>query len=1123
MLDINNITKERVMLKTCLQLMSVLLLIAIFEAQGASSSDPLRSQLSRFEGQTTFLNPMPWYYSNRLLCDASADKKEANCTSSSKRAIQESDVFKVGTSGEKILYLLNNYRGLQVVSFAKGPEKPELIGRTEVSGNWSENLYSQEAYHRLLALETYWDYEGENSYTQLVAIDVSNPGDPQIAQTLRVEGTLVDSRMVGDVLYVATRSYSFGYDSSNSEKRVKAHIYSFQLNHHEMTQVDTLHLTSPLSYGELMSIVEVPQDNGFHYYLLAVLMGKGSWDSMRDQVAVIDISSQEGKIVPLMVSELRGTLRERSQLSIKDDALIAISNYRANSNLRIAVESFLLPTPNEKNILPQVVADYRQFRVIEAMEEKKGLMSEEELVLYRDQLVSGQLFYKGENLQLKGQFVEADNGMLKSLLPQSFISVGSTENLSASIQDVRFSDNFLYVYWVPQNQVDPLDVFDISHPREKVLYRGRLLFDGWIERAYPIDYRGHHYIVGLGQIVPAVGSEDGRRRPQAMLFELKFLASGVVKKEILSQITIGQDGHYWTHFNGEDKLTEIRFNDETGTGTILFQVYRTHLKQFEAGGKLVGFNLNQAISNEYDQIFHEGGFLKADQGWLKRVFSNPEIDKINSFSDMALETYDVSMSKALEDYQEVYKSMSVLELARNIENYFTLEEKGLIYGVQLIPDQYRWYSDQTPTLKLRLVNPLKADSEKESILDSMELSVRYLQGFTVNREQAILHYQTYTKNQNGGFDTEDFLALLMVEKGKLVVKQYPIAGKNVQDAKRSLSLTNSFWWSSLDSFINLGRGGVLFVNNQSFYRIQLSERLLTIEAMSWENCDEMKDGLALEIKQMNNHLYLHYYKQIQDKKSAGLFFQRHFLQPLTVGDGQKISCQKAVNIPGVPLSLVGDYLISNDTSVIDFYNNNDKDRIFDFTTTENLTATQLGSMATLTDLYPAEKMRWNGVRILESGTLVFLEGTEKEYRTYPWSVYRPHKSWNNYPQKIFFSYLNTNKQGHFVKDSYQIRIDANRVPTLWSIFSRGDGSYYGLLREEKDVRVLSITEKPERPVIQKLTAYDTQFRKKEAVYSIQTNGYFWDWSSQSAVHFTPELKSFELSEGLYGITQFFVE
>src|SRR5207248_2394162 len=82
---------------------------------------------------------------------------------------------------------------------------------------------------------------------------------------------------------------------------------------------------------------------------------------------------------------------------------------------------------------------------------------------------------------IQGRFVKTADGKLRKILPDSVVTVGDTTGLSARLQDVRYVGNLLYVFWVPHNQIDPFDLFDISAPQNGVKYLSRLQFDGWIE------------------------------------------------------------------------------------------------------------------------------------------------------------------------------------------------------------------------------------------------------------------------------------------------------------------------------------------------------------------------------------------------------------------------------------------------------------------------------------------------------------------------------------------------------------------------------------------------------------------------------------------------------------------
>ncbi|MES2965377.1 MAG: hypothetical protein V4760_15950, partial [Bdellovibrionota bacterium] len=119
------------------------------------------AQLQRHRGQTKFMN-LAYYWDQCRHCRQDQPKQDeaSDAPGGQQRAEQESDVFKVGAPGSKLLYLMNNYRGLQVVSFAKGVTQPELLGRAAATGNTPDEMYSLPK-ERILTIEHVYNWSNE--------------------------------------------------------------------------------------------------------------------------------------------------------------------------------------------------------------------------------------------------------------------------------------------------------------------------------------------------------------------------------------------------------------------------------------------------------------------------------------------------------------------------------------------------------------------------------------------------------------------------------------------------------------------------------------------------------------------------------------------------------------------------------------------------------------------------------------------------------------------------------------------------------------------------------------------------------------------------------------------------
>ncbi|MBF0313405.1 MAG: beta-propeller domain-containing protein [Oligoflexia bacterium] len=1030
------------------------------------SPDTIAAQLSRYYGQTKFLNPMKFYYRD-LLRAAPVAAEKVSQDEGGQRSVQESDVYKVGKKDSKLLYLLNNYRGLQIVSFKDGINTPKLLGRSEASGNWVSNMYYHEASDRILSLENAsYDRLYPYGLSKILVYNVSNVDEPKTVQEIAIPGRIMDSRMVGEVLYVA------------SVEKDQGKVTAFSLREQPVRMVDEFSIKARMAYGELMNIVEQFENGHYRYYLLSVLeKDYRNWNERAHQVMVVDISSELGKIKPLMIASLKGTIRERSQAFVKEGHLIAVSNYQPsnNSRQRIAVESF----------------------------------------------------------KIRAAEISTD----KSIAHDFEINVGSSEDLNASIQEVRVEKDQLYVFWVPQNLIDPLDVFDLStlSTDSAVIYKGRLSFDGWIQRAFPISYRGERYIVGLGYIIPTVNNENNRSYPQTMLFKITNAPDGSISKEVVAQMTFSPEKRLWTDFNAADKMMEFRFDPQSGLGTILFQAYRWtsngNSGGSDAGGKLIGLDLNKS------EVFQEGGYLRAQKGWLKRVFQNSEIDRINSFSDQALSTYDVSGNIGIiGDHHKIFSAISTLELSRNIVDYQLFEDENRqSFGLQVIsPEAYFFYysgNSEDNYTELRVVKIDRADSEQQEVVKSLKIKGRYVdmlkqsprEFLLLTKENLKVAEKYLTKNYISlvTFASENKATIITKEVVSTSDQQKKLGRYALSDGNEKIEVIGGRVWLILGDN-KLFEASI--TNNGSDLNLQQIDLSKCSYLSSKQNAQEIAE---LSLKVLAGEPYIAFNLKVKDPEKEGIFYLRNFIMQLYSEGGGSWNCKTPINIPGHPFRIVDNLLLT-----------------LDYTTTETAPVPrpipggieednammsrsmivpprfirgnddlaslrlELGSKASLQDIYETNKIVENQILFLKEGSkkMVCLEREDRSNHV------------------AFFTYLDVDANFRFVKDSY--RTDSalsNQQMRLTKVVSVKDGSddFYLLFRSGFEVRIGKINAvKNQKVAAISLVEVDPLFNKSEKKAMIKVHSYM---DGEENIHYTPSQRSMEIIEGYYGIKQFYLE
>lgn len=971
-----------------------------FDPKPETDELTLMDQAKRFRGQKDFTNIQYSSPVRSMAESASAGGDARNKTGTAQRAVQESDVFKVGTEGSKLLYLLNSARGLQVVSFRNGPQNPEILGRVAPTGNYSERMYYLEEANRIVVLENnYLDENGSYQYSRnqsrIVVYDVSDETAPAITRTIDLEGQVADSRVVGDVLYIAGSVRPNYYERQGNQKP-KGLVYSIKFGE-EGVQANSLNkvdLALPSSSRENMNIVEVPMKDGtFKYYLLAVLSesGWGWWDA-RSLVEVIDITDPNGKIDPLMVVSAKGNIRERSQAFIKDENLVVVSNYQlprtttGNRRIaRIAVETFKLQN-DKSEVISEDEAEYRRLHIDRQL---KGLEGEK-LDDAKAKLLAD------KELGLQGRFVQVD-GKMRKVVSDSVVTVGDTNGMSASLQDVRINNDLLYVFWVPANNIDPLDLFDLSDLDNGVKYIRRLTFDGWISRAEPVTYKGREFVVGLGWVIPNVDNERWRRQPQAMLFEI-IEHNGQKRALDVAQFTMDMERGF-ANFNRGDKYVDFRVGAD-GQGSIMFQITGKVNGKWKNGGKLIGIDIEAALNGRSEETFSESGFLVSENAtWLKRVFRNSEIEKINTFSNQELATFEDDVRASSAD--QVFDAISVLELARDMKAYASLAKGGA--GVQFVSQGNYWSRGKSKT-ELRLVGKGQEDAEKANVAHTIVIDGHFTSKMKINENEllvatfnnkAIDTGRVYEWNGQPIFryERENILHKIKLDNSQLVVTAKRIVENN--DANLSRERTIGFSYGSYGNGLQLMRhygrvlatfGGQLFVINDR------SKSL--IEKITVETCEAPAKNASLSANLLNGQLVFNGKERLkyegQGQSRGQVYFSKSYLARANINwDTNTVSCGTFVNVPGEPVSLIGNVLVSNDNRLVEMkrqehtYTRPNGEAVtyvsFDIKQESLLSSTAIdfAAKAKLVDLYDGSSLNMYNLKTLANGTIVYLKSEDQ--------------------------------------------------------------------------------------------------------------------------------------------------
>lgn len=235
------------------------------------------------------------------------------------RAIEEADIIQVQ---DNRLYALSRYGGLSVIDVG---ERDQLT----LQGRYKTEAEPFEMYVRgnivLGLFNAYGHYVEEGDDWQWVesslvlALDTSDPDNIRVVGESALSGSISDSRIVGDVLYVV------GYQNG----------YCWRCDNEPQTTILSLDISDPSSMQEVdrLAFVDANDEWGWGRRSITVTTERmyvagreysdeGNWGST---IQVVDISDPAGDMVEGAAVEAEGEITSRWQMSEHEGVLRVIS------------------------------------------------------------------------------------------------------------------------------------------------------------------------------------------------------------------------------------------------------------------------------------------------------------------------------------------------------------------------------------------------------------------------------------------------------------------------------------------------------------------------------------------------------------------------------------------------------------------------------------------------------------------------------------------------------------------------------------------------------------------------------------------------------------------------------
>ncbi len=220
------------------------------------------------------------------------------------RSVVESDIWVV--EGDR-MYFFNQYRGLQVLNVSN-PDRPSLEGTFALPGA-GEQMYLLNGRHAVLLAHDPCNAWGTQSESAVVIIDTGAQPLAEVAR-MPVKGRIVESRLVGTALYVATETWQAKPDGSGAWE-AGTWVSSFDLAIPGKPEAKGT-LWFPGS-GNVVTATD-------RFLFVSIIDYSRSWP-WRSDLQVVDIASPDGTMAPFAKIPLAGHVADKFKIDLLGDVL----------------------------------------------------------------------------------------------------------------------------------------------------------------------------------------------------------------------------------------------------------------------------------------------------------------------------------------------------------------------------------------------------------------------------------------------------------------------------------------------------------------------------------------------------------------------------------------------------------------------------------------------------------------------------------------------------------------------------------------------------------------------------------------------------------------------------------
>ena len=224
-----------------------------------------------------------------------------------------------------LLYVLNQYRGLTIVDL----DTQTLLAQAPTYGYPRDLYVVDNLAYVLTGYATEFTANGDTVEVEvgsrIFVVDVTDPAEAEVISSFELEGDFQDSRLVGDVLYAVSATFTWEYGVLEDSAVAGAAAKGWSKEQTSSSWVTSVNIADPDNIAVVDTLSFAGYGDVIQATNFAIFSAGHDWQSDETTITYVDIADPAGAIAVRGSVAVKGDVADRFKMDAYDGVLRVVS------------------------------------------------------------------------------------------------------------------------------------------------------------------------------------------------------------------------------------------------------------------------------------------------------------------------------------------------------------------------------------------------------------------------------------------------------------------------------------------------------------------------------------------------------------------------------------------------------------------------------------------------------------------------------------------------------------------------------------------------------------------------------------------------------------------------------